>query len=90
MNSFFDIRLLLGVKDKLATKEDFNNNFMCEFKVDEDQLALENRLIQYYKETEHCDNKHAKHRWKEFKRWAIGYSEKEINQAKKAVNNRGV
>lgn len=72
----------------LCDDDSFTKMYLGEFKVDESQLALDERLLQYYKETESCDNKYAMQRWKEFKQWAIGYSAKEINQAKMRVGNK--
>lgn len=72
----------------LCDDDSFTKRYLGEFKVDESQIALDERLLQYYKETENCDNKYAMERWKEFKRWAIGYSSKEINQAKMRVSNK--
>lgn len=68
--------------------EAFEQQILGCFKVDESIIALEDKLIQYYKETEHCDNRQALFFWKEFKRWACGYTSKEISQAKKSVSNR--
>lgn len=72
----------------LCDYNSFTKMHLGEFKVDERELALDERLLQYYKETENCDNKYAMERWKEFKRWAIGYSSKEIDQAKMRVGNK--
>lgn len=72
----------------LCGDSSFTEMYLGEFKVDESQLALDERLLQYYKETENCDNKYAMQRWTEFKRWAYGYSSKEIQQAKQRVNQR--
>lgn len=69
----------------LCDDDTFTKMYMGEFKVDESQLALDERLLQYYKETENCDNKYAMERWKEFKRWAHCYSSKEIQRAKQRV-----
>mgnify|MGYP003668779006 CR=1 FL=1 len=77
-----DLNVLLCDDDR------FTKMYLGEFKVDASQLALDERLLQYYKETENCDNKYAMERWKEFKRWAIGYSSKEINQAKTRAGNK--
>lgn len=74
--------------DLLCGGDNFTKMYLGEFKVDESQLALDERLLQYYKETENCDNKYAMERWKEFKRWAYGYSSREIQQAKQRVNQR--
>lgn len=70
----------------LCDEESFTKMYLGEFKVDESQLLLDERLLQYYKETENCDNKYAMERWKEFKRWAYSYSSKEIQMAKQRVN----
>ena len=72
----------------LCDDDSFAKMYLGEFKVDESQLALDERLFQYYKETENCDNKYAMERWREFKRWAYSYSSKEIQQAKQRVNQR--
>lgn len=72
----------------LCDDSSFTKMYLGEFKAVESQLALDERLIQYYKETKNCDNKYAMQRWKEFKRWAIGYSAKEIQRAKQRVNQR--
>ena len=66
----------------------FAEMYLCDFKVDEIRFALDDRLLQYYKETENCDSKYAMQRWKEFIRWAHGYSSEEINRAKQRVNHR--
>lgn len=62
--------------------------FFCEYRPDPKTQALDDRLAQYYKETESCDNKYAMERWKEFKRWAFCYTSQEINQAKRRVGSR--
>tara|TARA_R110002020_G_scaffold261528_1_gene475874 strand:- start:239 stop:460 length:222 start_codon:yes stop_codon:yes gene_type:complete len=69
-------------------KGEFEKLHMCEFKPDEEQAALDERLMQYYRETDECDNRYALDRWKEFKAWAIGYSQQEINMAKKRCSGR--
>lgn len=67
------------------TESEFKRQYLGDFKIDESTLQLEKRLLQYYEETENCDNSYALTRWKEFKRWACGYTNEEINQAKRSV-----
>lgn len=74
------------LNDLLCDEESFIRMYLGEFKVDEGQLLLDERLLQYYKETENCDNEYAMERRKEFKRWAYSYSSKEIQAAKQRVN----
>ena len=72
----------------LCDDNNFTKMYLGEFKVDEGQLALDERLLQYYKKTENCDPNTALKEWYQFKQWSIGYSAKEINQAKQRVNQR--
>ena len=72
----------------LCDDDSFTKMYLGDFKVDERQMALDDRLLQYYKETENCDDFTALKKWQEFRQWSIGYSAKEINQAKQRVSQR--
>lgn len=66
-------------------QEEYRKAYLCEFKIDQRKLDLENRLNQYYKDMpDSMDNKTAYLFWNEFKRWCFrnGYTQKEINRAK--------
>ena len=69
------------------SKEDFSKLYLCNFEPNEKDIELDKMLLQYYNDTEFCDNKQAREKWREFKRWAIGYSSKEINAAKCRVGH---
>ena len=66
-------------------RSEFSKQFLGDFRIDEKTQQVEKRLMQYYQETESCDNRHALTRWKEFKKWACGYTQEEISRAKKNV-----
>jgi len=69
-------------------RNEFVKMFMGDFKVDERQQALDDRLMQYYRETDECSNQYARERWRHFKLWAYGYTQKEISDAKKRCSGR--
>lgn len=69
-------------------EETYKNEILGTFVIDQRMVDLEERLLQYYNETMFGDNKYAMSRWKAFKDWAIGYTNKEISQAKKIISNR--
>lgn len=54
-----------------------------EFKPDYRMEILIDRLEEYYVDTSNSNNKYAIERWKAFKDWAQGYTQEEINLAKK-------
>ena len=63
----------------------FEEIYMGKFVVDNNLISLDERLLQYYKETETLDNKQALDCWKVFREWAVGYTNEEINRAKVRV-----
>ena len=63
----------------------FEEMYMGRFIVDENLISLDERLLQYYKEVEHLNNRQALSRWKAFRDWAVGYTNEEINRAKVRV-----
>lgn len=65
---------------------EFKRLYMCEFIPDPAIKALDDKLMQYYKETEDCDNNYARLRWNEFKLWACGYTSQEISHAKRRAS----
>lgn len=71
--------------------EDFKRQCLCEFTPDQRDVDLHKRLEQYYHETpDSMSNKDALVCWKQFKQWADerGYTQKEINHAKRQINIR--
>ena len=59
-----------------------------DFLPDNRQIALHDRLREYYKSTpESMDNKAALPYWLDFKRWCAerGYNQEEINKAKREI-----
>ena len=64
--------------------------FIGKYVVDENTQKLDERLAQYYRETKDCDNRYAIERWREFKKWAIAYSQKDINESKKRMASRRI
>ena len=66
--------------------QEFRKKYLGDYRKDERTIQLENRLLQYYKETENCSANFATTKWKEFKEWcAWNYSQEEINRAKRSV-----
>ena len=69
-------------------KSDLNVLLYGEFKPDERQISLHERLEQYYRDTpDEVDNRTAMKHWLEFKQWCndCGYTQDEINRAKRNV-----
>lgn len=73
-----------------TTEQEFKRLYMCDFKPDERQIALDAELEKYYNATETCDNKTAARHWKIFTDWRNdgGYTQDEVNRAKRRVTNR--
>jgi len=67
--------------------KEFDKQYNCTFTKCEKEKALEDRLMQYYRETESMDNKQALRCWKSFKMWCKYrcFTAKEISRAKKNV-----
>ena len=67
--------------------KEFEQQYMCTFVKGEKEQELEDRLMQYYKESESCSNQLTLHYWKDFKHWCNlrCIETKEINRAKKNV-----
>lgn len=67
-------------------KPSFKQQYLGEWKVDERGNLLHKRLSEYYKTSEHMDNREAAVNWREFKKWCYdkGYTVEEINRAKQA------
>jgi hypothetical protein len=63
---------------------------MGEFTPDQPEIDLDAELEKYYTATETCDNKTAQRHWKIFNDWRNdgGYTQDEVNRAKKRVTNR--
>lgn len=73
----------------LESKEDFKRQYECSFEPDERSIALQDRLIEYYKSDELPININDRYiHFKAFKKWCDerGYSQGEINNAKMRVN----
>lgn len=81
--------ILEGIEDYGALdKTKFEELYYCTFEQDPAIIALEERLLQYYKESKDASTQQAIFLWQEFKDWAIGYTKEEINSAKRYVTSR--
>ena len=68
------------------TIDEHTRMFQGEWVVDERTEKLHKRLVKYYLDTpDTVDNLTASKRWREFKQWAVGYTNEEINRAKIAA-----
>jgi len=65
----------------------FQELYMCSFQPDPRMTELQNRLHDYYKQSDKLGRKAACGLWLEFKDWALysGYTRDEINKAKRVV-----
>lgn len=70
----------------IGNDSSFRQQYLGEWKVDERGDILHKRLSEYYKNTEHMDNRDAAKKWREFRNWCdnSGYSREEINKAKQS------
>ena len=66
---------------------DYDKRYNCTFTQCEREKQLDERLLQYYQQSEDCSNKLTKYYWNSFKHWCDyrGFTTKEINKAKKRV-----
>lgn len=73
-----------------TTEQEFKQLYMCDFKPDEREIALDAELEKYYKAAKTCDNKTAGWNWRKFNTWrtTMGYTQKELNRAKLRVTMR--
>ena len=73
-----------------TTEQEFKRLYMCDFKPDDLEIALDAELEKYYNHTETCDNKTAARNWKIFNDWRNdgGYTQDEVNRAKRRVTMR--
>tara|TARA_R100000656_G_scaffold124957_1_gene104568 strand:- start:260 stop:496 length:237 start_codon:yes stop_codon:yes gene_type:complete len=73
-----------------TTEQEFKRLYVCDFKQDERLIALDAELEKYYNATETCDHKTAQRHWKIFNDWRNGggYTQEEVNRAKRRVINR--
>lgn len=73
-----------------TTEQEFKRLYMCDFKPDDREIALDAELEKYYNDTETCDNKTAQRHWKIFNDWRnyCGYTQDEVNRAKRRVTMR--
>jgi hypothetical protein len=72
--------------------EDFRQQFLGDFKIDERRRALVARLEEYYRNTpDSMSNREAFQHWNDFIWWCdqYGYSKAEINAAKMEVKTTG-
>jgi len=67
--------------------KDFIESHMCTFEPDPIYVELENMLIQYYKDSEHLNNKEAHELWRDLKLCArtMGFTNDEFNKVKRRV-----
>jgi hypothetical protein len=75
-----------------SSQETFRRQFESVFAPDDRQNALIDRLIKYYNDTpDSMNNRDAMVHWRSFKEWAsvCGYTQDEINQAKRNCVNTG-
>jgi hypothetical protein len=72
-----------------TTEQEFKRLYMGEFTPDQREIDLDAELEKYYTDTETCDNKTAARHWKIFTDWRNdrGYTQQEVNRAKKRVTN---
>lgn len=78
------------LSDAKENDPEYYRELMGIFKPDERLIALDEKLSEYYRETENCDNRTATQFWVSFKMWCLnsGYSLDEINRAKLRVTNQ--
>jgi hypothetical protein len=82
-------------KDKLGSiktdhsysAEQFKSQFVCDFKPDERLIALDDKLTEYYKESDELGNHAARYLYSGFTSWRKnnGYTADEVNKAKQRV-----
>ncbi len=68
----------------------FKRLYMCEFKPDQREIDLDERLNDYYTNTADCDNRAAGIHWRKFALWCsrMRYTHLDISAAKKRVLSR--
>lgn len=70
------------------TPEEFKILYLGEFKPDERQIQLHERLKQYYREVDGCGcPKTDREAYRAFRGWCYdrGYTQEEVNSAKKCI-----